>query len=455
MKFATDNALPLPGRLPNYKNHQVLLLPSDKSTVDIYEEYESLAKVMKYRSISLRTFQRQWQELCPNIVITKPCTDLCQKCQDFANRISKSGNLAEEEKEQLLAEYNSHVQLAKEQRDYYREQVKLAKQNYLELPIALQDSGNPPQSVQTTLHYSWDFAQQVHIPHHAQQVGPIYFKTPRKCHVFGICSEGSGKQTFYLIDEASNPGKGANSVTSMVHHYFDKFGHGETDIKVHFDNCTGQNKNNVVLWYGLWRVLTGLHRTIEYSMMVAGHTKFEPDWHFGVWKVHWRNTYAETISQVAESVRTSSRSGHNIPQVVGDGEDPVLFYEWKNYLQVYFKPLKYLTRYHHFFMDSENPGIITCRENASSEPVTFMLLKSKSKVPNPGVLPSPSVIKGLEPARQWYLYDHIREHCYSETAKECICPKPTVPKKEIDLTECCEEYKPKGGRKKSFTKFSL
>ncbi|XP_062605029.1 uncharacterized protein LOC134268076 isoform X2 [Saccostrea cucullata] len=340
MKFATDNALPLPGRLPNYKNHQVLLLPSDKSTVDIYEEYESLAKVMKYRSISLRTFQRQWQELCPNIVITKPCTDLCQKCQDFANRISKSGNLAEEEKEQLLAEYNSHVQLAKEQRDYYREQVKLAKQNYLELPIALQDSGNPPQSVQTTLHYSWDFAQQVHIPHHAQQVGPIYFKTPRKCHVFGICSEGSGKQTFYLIDEASNPGKGANSVTSMVHHYFDKFGHGETDIKVHFDNCTGQNKNNVVLWYGLWRVLTGLHRTIEYSMMVAGHTKFEPDWHFGVWKVHWRNTYAETISQVAESVRTSSRSGHNIPQVVGDGEDPVLFYEWKNYLQVYFKPLK-------------------------------------------------------------------------------------------------------------------
>ena len=50
---------------------------------------------------------------------------------------------------------------------------------------------NSPQSVQTTLHYSWDYAQQVPFPHLAQQAGPIYFKTPRKCNVFEVCSEGS------------------------------------------------------------------------------------------------------------------------------------------------------------------------------------------------------------------------------------------------------------------------
>jgi hypothetical protein len=43
-------------------------------------------------------------------------------------------------------------------------------------------SGNPPMSVEITLHYSWDYAQQVHFPHHAQQAGPIYFKTTRKCN---------------------------------------------------------------------------------------------------------------------------------------------------------------------------------------------------------------------------------------------------------------------------------
>ncbi|CAC5415024.1 unnamed protein product [Mytilus coruscus] len=248
--------------------------------------------------------------------------------REYDGKISNSGNLSEEEKQLLLNQYNIHVQLVKEQRDYYREQVKISKQNYMDLPDALKQSGNSPQSVQTTLHYSWHYAQQVHFPHHSQQVGPIYFKTPRKCNVFGVCSEGSGKQSFYLIDEAESIGEGAHSVVSMVHHYFNRFGHGETDAKIHFDNCTGQNKNNVVLWYALWRVMTGLHKSIEYSMMIAGHTKFEPDWHVGVWKLHWRNSAAETLSEVAETVTRSSRNGHNIPQVVGNIQDPVMFYEW-------------------------------------------------------------------------------------------------------------------------------
>ena len=33
-------------------------------------------------------------------------------------------------------------------------------------------------------------------------------------------------------------------------------------------------------------------------MMIAGHTKFDPDWHFGVWKVKWRNSRAENMHDV-------------------------------------------------------------------------------------------------------------------------------------------------------------
>ena len=130
-KYATDNALPLPGRLPNFKNCNVLLLPSDKTSPDIHSIYETVAKDMKYRNVSLRTFQRTWHDLCPNNVLAKPCTDLCQKCQDFAERISRSGNLTEEEKENLLQSYNDHISLAKEQRDFYRQQCQISRQNYL------------------------------------------------------------------------------------------------------------------------------------------------------------------------------------------------------------------------------------------------------------------------------------------------------------------------------------
>lgn len=45
--------------------------------------------------------------------------------------------------------------------------------------------------------YSFDFAQQIHYPHHAQEVGPLFFKTPRKCQAFGVCAEGAG--TCFII----------------------------------------------------------------------------------------------------------------------------------------------------------------------------------------------------------------------------------------------------------------
>ncbi|XP_062612907.1 uncharacterized protein LOC134274662 isoform X2 [Saccostrea cucullata] len=426
-QYARDNALPLPGRLPNFRDARVLLLPSDKTKEDIFKIYVKVAEELHHKTISLRSFQRVWVELCPHIVITKPCTDLCQRCQDFANQISKSGTLTEEEKSLLLDSYNNHVQLAKEQRDHYRMQCVNSKQKYSSL--AEQFKG----SVKGAFHYSWDYAQQVHIPHHAQQVGPEYFRTPRKCNVFGMCSEGSGRQVFYLIDEADMVGKGANSVVSMVHHYLTYHGHGEEDGLFHFDNCSGQNKNNTVLMYALWRVMTGLHKSIQYSMMIAGHTKFEPDWHFGVWTLKWRNSNVETLSEVAETVAHSSKNGHNIPQLTDDAEMPVVFYDWKAYLQQFFKPLKNLTKYHHFSVHSDKPGEVEVQERISGHSISVNLLKNNMH-PVSGQLPEAIPSRGLDLIRQWYLYDNIREFCNSDVAKDVVCPKPIQPKPEINLT---------------------
>ncbi|KAJ8309819.1 hypothetical protein KUTeg_011684 [Tegillarca granosa] len=49
--------------------------------------------------------------------------------------------------------------------------------------------GQKQLSCNGKIHYSFDYAQQIHYPHSAQQVRPLFFKTPRKCQ----CSEGSGK----------------------------------------------------------------------------------------------------------------------------------------------------------------------------------------------------------------------------------------------------------------------
>ena len=47
------------------------------------------------------------------------------------------------------------------------------------------------------VHYSFDFAQQVHLPSNPMQPGPIYFLAPRKCGIFGVCCEGIPKQVLY------------------------------------------------------------------------------------------------------------------------------------------------------------------------------------------------------------------------------------------------------------------
>lgn len=127
VKYATDNALPLPGRLPHFKQAKVLLLPADKRQAEIHALYQDSAKEAGLRTISLSTFSRLWRDLCPHIVLAKPQTDLCFKCQQFSVRIQQSGGLEETEKIELLTSYDSHLKHAKMGRDFYREQCLEAK----------------------------------------------------------------------------------------------------------------------------------------------------------------------------------------------------------------------------------------------------------------------------------------------------------------------------------------
>ena len=97
-------------------------------------------------------------------------------------------------------------------------------------------------------------------------------------------------QVTYLIDEAFNVGKGANSIISMLHHFFQTHGIGEKSVHLHADNCAGQNKNRFMMYYLMWRVRTGLHEEVTISFLPVGHTKFSPDWCFGLMKQRFRRT---------------------------------------------------------------------------------------------------------------------------------------------------------------------
>ena len=70
------------------------------------------------------------------------------------------------------------------------------------------------------LQLSFDMAQQVDYPNDPLQLDPIYFLTPRKYAIFGVCCESISQQVNYLIDESIDTGRGANSIISKLQHYF-------------------------------------------------------------------------------------------------------------------------------------------------------------------------------------------------------------------------------------------
>ena len=202
----------------------------------------------------------------------------------------------------------------------------------------------------------------------------------------------------FLIDEAVLTGKGANGTISLVHYYFEKFGLGETEVHLHADNCSGQNKNNYFLWYYAWRIITDLHWEILYSFLPAGHTKFAPKWCFGLGKQAIRKTYIYDLFELDSAIENSSVTGVNITQLCGlhDGQFIVKTYDWVKVLEHYFKKLPGIKGYHHFRFSKSSPGHVFCRRTFDSAEEEYNLLRNPENIPPRRVYPTVITPVGID-----------------------------------------------------------
>ena len=224
------------------------------------------------------------------------------------------------------------------------------------------------------------------------QPGPIYFKTPRKCGILGVMCEAVPKQVNYLIDEASDVGKGANTTISYIHHFFQNHGLGETHVHLHADNCSGQNKTNYFIWYLAWRTILQLDESINYSFLIAGHTKFGPDRCFGMIKKAYKVKFVSSLYELADMVDASSTNGLNQAQMVGtqDGRIIGTAYNWSLFLGNYFIKLPNVKKHHHFRFSKDQPGKVYFKEFFTSPEQSRMLLKNPENLPPASILPSVS-----------------------------------------------------------------
>ncbi len=332
---------------------------------------------------------------------------------------------------QTIRQAELHLLDVTTERSVYREALEKAKSSVVAHftvdstfspppPAAQRPSNNTPIHA----HYSFDMAQQVFYPNDPLQPGPMYFLTPRKCAIFGVCCESIPRQVNYLIDEAVDMGKGSNAIVSMLHHFFAHHGLGEKTVHLHADNCGGQNKNATMVQYLLWRVTTGLHTEITLSFMIPGHTKFSPDWCFGLLKKTYRRTKVGGLTDLCGVVNDSAAVNIAQPTGLEDGSVVVTTYDWQNYFSQFCTKVKGIKKLHHLRFESASPGCIFVKERAGSTEVKRNILKVKSWKPTADQLPPVLPPSGLSLQRQWYLYEKIREFC-PDHLKDTTCPRPS------------------------------
>ena len=356
-----------------------------------------------------------------------PRLDVCSRCERLRGAVVAA--VGEEAKLEACRNLTDHVHDAQTERDFYKQTTINARTELQAVPSMPSDSIDPPDySHLSHVHYTFNFAQNVFLPNTARQEGPLYFKTPRKVQLFGICNEAIPRQVNYLLDESDTIGidgkkcHNPNTVVSLLHHYFEAHGLKEAECFLHADNCAGQNKNKTVMAYFAWRCITGRHKKIPLSFMVTGHTRCLVDGMFGFLKRKYRRADCYSMGQLASVVDSSAQS--NVAQTIPGSS--VIWRDWDKFLPQFFRPIPGVSQFHHFVFEAAMPGVVKVKRRVGDEFEDVSLVKPSAPPVVSAVLPDVIPAGGISCERQAYLFKEIRPFVPDEFADELCPPLPDI-----------------------------
>lgn len=183
--YAEEHAVALPGRVPGFKRSDIKLLPSSATKASIHRLYEQSAESAGLPVVSYSKFVTMWNELQPLVTITKPMTDLCHTCQENNSNIYRSANLPDKEKSEIVRKQEAHLLDAKRERSLYKSVCKETKRNLKPILNSLDfNETRTPCSFEGKMHYSFDYAQQVHLPSKPHATWPYLFQSSKESRNF-------------------------------------------------------------------------------------------------------------------------------------------------------------------------------------------------------------------------------------------------------------------------------
>ena len=299
IQYSNIHGLPSPLRHRN-DSGVFIYLPTENTYVSIYEKYiKNVKHDQSQIIISYNIFIKLWHELASQIKFQTSASDLCETCEILKAEL-KIVKHDIDEYNKIKNQYELHIKAANLEREHYNKTINESKNN------------------KSIAHICYDWAQNVSVPYSPQQVGTIYFKNTFSVHLFGVCKTEGGQnyQLNFLIAEDEFPkgtAKGANTTLNMVYSALQKFARiGKKHLRITCDNCSGQNKNNLSLWFWIWLVMLGWYKDIIINFMISGHMKFICDSFFGHIKKVYRDTRINTINDIERVVNCSSKGNEAI-----------------------------------------------------------------------------------------------------------------------------------------------
>jgi len=420
-----------PGNTKEDKNPDVLWLPACFTRSTILGMYNK--KYPKF-SISRTAFclLLENEPKLNHIKIRSPRTDMCDFCEFQKRKIAGTKPHDELKTEELTVELLAHQKSYQGERSVYnseREQAKMDRKKFREGKLKVDECIE---------HISMDYGQSIAVPHTTDQLGGTFYLHMRNFLLFGICSVLENSQVCYTYDERE-AAKGANEVISFLHDFLVSREIQTPNIRIHADNCRGQNKNKYVMWYLIWLVSTGRAKRIELKFMIKGHTHFIVDSGIGHTKRELRrsnvfclNHWAEVINRSATTNKAKVVTGNNV-------------YDWKKGLRSYFKAFNGISKFQHFVIDNSEPGWIWAKYGFDDDIwKKRKLLKSDVNLNLEEFKNIPQYLstvgfKGGKLEKEKGLFENLRQYVEDEWKDE-LCPDPETFKPPVREKQPCPDW---------------
>ena len=209
--------------------------------------------------------------------------------------------------------------------------------------------------------FTGDYCQNMAIPYlGANQFGEAYYWSPLWVYCFGIADETSVDErtlmdAYYYFEHEGF--KGGNNVASLIDKHFLKNNMLDKDdpigeVVFSFDNCGGQNKNQIVLGYFAHRVEEGYFNKVVVCFLVRGHTKNACDRTFNLLKNEYRKKDLYSSKQLDEVLNKAE-------DVTATKVEADEFLDWAAAIKPLFSmPPSETKKNHNFTFTKESPGVI-------------------------------------------------------------------------------------------------